>query len=207
MKTHAVVTIHPNNKSVKFQQTPELRLPSSQTIHGSESTAYMKNTEGANSEYPACRGQLTGSLALGDREVQQDVYVVNKLLKPLLGQPAIKALKLLVRIGSVENTVSKNPIQRFLQLFQGLGIMQGEYTIQLKEGAVPFTLATPRRVRIPLMQSVKSELENMGKLGVISRIEEGLDNKEKLAMYKKFGKRVEFKKYLHGVSNAGTRLI
>ena len=27
--------------------------------------------------------------------------------------------------------------------------------------------------------------------------EEGLDNKVKLAMYKKFGKRVEFKKYLH----------
>ena len=27
-----------------------------------------------------------------------------------------------------------------------------------------------------------------------------------MAMYKKFGKRVEFKKYLHGVSDAGTRL-
>ena len=29
----------------------------------------------------------------------------------------------------------------------------------------------------------------------------------KLAMYKKFGKRVEFKKYLRGVSDAGTRLL
>ena len=29
----------------------------------------------------------------------------------------------------------------------------------------------------------------------------------KLAMYKIFGKRVEFKKYLHGVSDAGTRLL
>ena len=37
--------------------------------------------------------------------------------------------------------------------------------------------------------------------------EEGLDNKVKLAMYKKFGKRVEFKKYLHSVSDAGTRLL
>ena len=27
------------------------------------------------------------------------------------------------------------------------------------------------------------------------------------AMYKKFGERVEFKKYLHGVSDAGTPLI
>ena len=33
------------------------------------------------------------------------------------------------------------------------------------------------------------------------------DNKVKLAMYKKFGKRVEFKKYLYGVSDAGTRLL
>ena len=39
------------------------------------------------------------------------------------------------------------------------------------------------------------------------KFEEGLDNKVKLAMYNKFGKRVEFKKYLHGVSDAGTRLL
>ena len=37
--------------------------------------------------------------------------------------------------------------------------------------------------------------------------EEGLHNKVKLAMYKTFGKNVEFKKYLHGVSDAGTRLL
>ena len=36
------------------------------------------------------------------------------------------------------------------------------------------------------------------------KFEEGLDNKVKLAIY---GKRVEFKKYLHGVSDAGTRLL
>ena len=33
----------------------------------------------------------------------------------------------------------------------------------------------------------------------------GLNNKVKLAIYKTFGKNVEFKKYLHGVSDAGTR--
>ena len=37
------------------------------------------------------------------------------------------------------------------------------------------------------------------------KFEEGLNNKVKLAMYKMFGKNVEFKKYLHGVSDAGTR--
>ena len=36
------------------------------------------------------------------------------------------------------------------------------------------------------------------------KFEEGLN---KFAMYKTFGKNVEFKKYLHGVSDAGTRLL
>ena len=37
--------------------------------------------------------------------------------------------------------------------------------------------------------------------------EKGLDSKVKLAMYKTFGKNVEFKEYLHGISDAGTRLL
>ena len=39
------------------------------------------------------------------------------------------------------------------------------------------------------------------------KFEEGLNNEVKLAMSKTFGKNVEFKKYLHGVSDAGTRLL
>ena len=53
--------------------------------------------------------------------------------------------------------------------------MQGDYAISLKEGAVPFALTTPRRVPIPLMSSVKAELENMEGLGVISRIDTPTD--------------------------------
>ena len=39
------------------------------------------------------------------------------------------------------------------------------------------------------------------------KFEEGLNNKDNLAMYKTFSKNVEFKNYLHGVSEAGTRLL
>ena len=53
--------------------------------------------------------------------------------------------------------------------------MEGEYTIQLKEGAVPFALTNPRRVAIPLMDSVIAELQRMEKLEVISRIDEPTD--------------------------------
>ena len=39
------------------------------------------------------------------------------------------------------------------------------------------------------------------------RFEEGINTKVKLDIYKRFGKSVEFKKYLHGVSDAGSRLL
>ena len=39
------------------------------------------------------------------------------------------------------------------------------------------------------------------------KFEEGLNTKVKLDMYKRFGKSVEFKKYLHGICDAGSRLL
>ena len=36
---------------------------------------------------------------------------------------------------------------------------------------------------------------------------EGLNSKVKLGLYKAFSKEVEFKRYLHGVSDARTRLL
>ena len=62
--------------------------------------------------------------------------------------------------------------QLFPELFNGLGKLPGEYTIKLKEGAVPFSLSTPRRIPVPLMDKVKQELARMEDLGVISRVEE-----------------------------------
>ena len=59
-----------------------------------------------------------------------------------------------------------SPVEQFPSLFQGLGKLEGEYSIKLLEGAKPFALATPRRVAIPLMKQVKDELKRMEQLGV-----------------------------------------
>ena len=39
------------------------------------------------------------------------------------------------------------------------------------------------------------------------RFEEGLNTKVKLTLYKTFGKAIQFEKYLHGVADAGSRLL
>ena len=68
-----------------------------------------------------------------------------------------------------------NPVQQFPSLFQGLGKLQGEYSIKLQEGAKPYALTTSQCVPIPLMKPVKAELERMEKLEVISRVSEPTD--------------------------------
>ena len=39
------------------------------------------------------------------------------------------------------------------------------------------------------------------------KFEEGLNTNVKLDIYKRFGKSVEFKKYLHGIGDVGSRLL
>jgi len=60
-------------------------------------------------------------------------------------------------------------------LFQGLGKLEGEHTIHLKEGVTPFCLTTPRRVPLPLMKKVKEEIERMLQLDVIEPVDEPME--------------------------------
>ena len=100
-----------------------------------------------------------------ETQVKQDVYFVSGLEKSLLGRPAINALKLLKRVNIVNlSAVWQN---KFPDLFRGLGFMKGNYSLALKNEAQPFSVATPRRVPLPLLPEVKLELEKMVDQGVI----------------------------------------
>ena len=61
---------------------------------------------------------------------------------------------------------------KFPKVFNGLGKTSWEYKISLNHDAKPFAIHTPRKVPIPLMEKVKSELDRMLRLGVISKVDE-----------------------------------
>ena len=63
-------------------------------------------------------------------------------------------------------------MKQFPKVFNGLGTFGEEYTIKLKEGASPHALYTPRNVPLPLREKVKSELEEIEAIGVITKISE-----------------------------------
>ena len=132
----------------------------------------QRSLRGPSNEQLQIVGRFYGKIEINGKEAEQTVYVVKGLHKALLGQPAIRALKLIERVGAVQTT---KPEEQFPQLFTGLGKLEGEYEIKLREGAQPFALNTPRRVPVPLMESVKDELNRMEQLGVITPVEAPTD--------------------------------
>ena len=93
-------------------------------------------------------GQFIANLKSGSNTCNQTVYIVPELHMPLFGRPAIEALHLVKRVGSVENDKTFDPQKSFPALFRSLGKLQRPYYIQMNEGAKPLALTAPRRVPV-----------------------------------------------------------
>ena len=115
-------------------------------------------------------GKFVGNFQLSSHQVDTDCYVATELTRALLGRPAIQRLNLIKRIATVERTSELSPKDEFPTLFQGLGKMKGEYMIELRDDAEPYSLPAPRRVAVPLLNSVREELERMERNGVIAKV-------------------------------------
>ena len=87
-------------------------------------------------------GQFTGTLLYNQCETQGEIFVVEELLQPLLGLPAIESINLLSRINRTSST--DDFVNLYPDLFNGLGSLSVKYQIQLKQNSKPFALCTPR---------------------------------------------------------------
>lgn len=58
--------------------------------------------------------------------------------------------------------------EEFPSLFKGLDKLKTEYHMTLQENASPFCLYNPRTISHPLLPRVRTEIESMLQLGVIS---------------------------------------
>ena len=113
-------------------------------------------------------GVASVTVSYKQKSCDQKVYVIRNLKNNLLGLPAIRALNLLQQLDAVETPIP----EQYPKLFKGLGTFSQEYTIQLREGATPHAIHTPRKVALAQRQQVKDELQSMQHLGVISPVTE-----------------------------------
>ena len=79
--------------------------------------------------------------------------MVRGLQTALMGHPAV--LNLVSRINAVDDSQRKL-LDKYAHLFQGLGTMEGEYHVKLRDDATPFAQMTSRRVALPLMPKSQS---------------------------------------------------
>ena len=173
-----VVTISINGSPVKFKidTGADVSVISDTTYKALAKKTPLKPAKksltGPSSQPLDVCGLFTGTLQHGSCTSSEDIFVVNNLQMSLLGRPAIESLRLVSRV----NTVADQKLPYMHQdLFQGLGKIPGKYHIQLKDDAQPFALSTPRRVALPLQPKVKSELQRMEQLRVISKVDEPTD--------------------------------
>ena len=105
-----------------------------------------------------------------------EVYVVNDLHMPLLGRPAIDKLGLISYHMDTLTVRNMDDLQRhYPKLMRPLGDMMEPYDTVLCEDVHPYSLTVPRRIAIPLLPQVKSELECMLRLDVIRPITQPTD--------------------------------
>ena len=100
-------------------------------------------------------GRVEDILDYGEISLKQDLYVAKNLEEPLLGGPAIKALKIFGKINTINE--SDRYEKEFPRVFKDLVKLKNVYKIHLNETAQPFSIATPRR--LPMKQKVQQELK------------------------------------------------
>ena len=122
-----------------------------------------------------CSGKFTGELSVNNETLNEEIYVVKGLQTPLLGRVASSKLKLIQKVDHINEfgeDFTKRVLKCYPSLFTGLGKLEGEYKIRLKQEPTPYALTVPRKVPLPLLKKTKEELDRMLHLGVISGVVE-----------------------------------
>ena len=69
-------------------------------------------------------------------------------------------------------------------IFTGVGCLEGNYSIQVDDGFRP-VVHPPRKVPVPLRDTLKSELDNMVKNGILAKVTEPTSWVSSLVIVKK----------------------
>ncbi|GBL76715.1 Retrovirus-related Pol polyprotein from transposon 17.6 [Araneus ventricosus] len=115
-------------------------------------------------------GKFKTNIEYKGKRCTEEIYVISNLQTCLLGKPALFSLGLGPNLNSICLISAADPKAKFPELFKGLGVMKGCYSIKLKPGAIPFAITCPRRVPIPLLKQTKAELERMVEEKVITPV-------------------------------------
>ncbi|KAK3524638.1 hypothetical protein QTP70_032192, partial [Hemibagrus guttatus] len=139
----------------------------SETLTSNSNTGLKKTRKtlmGPGKHVLDVRGVFSTSISRNDKKIEEDI---KNLFTPLLGRHAIEKLSLIARL---DNITECQWLEKFPELFTGLGELKEEYCIKLQPNATPYSVNVARRIPVPLMEKVKEELSRMEKLDIIKKV-------------------------------------
>ncbi|GBM18065.1 hypothetical protein AVEN_75499-1 [Araneus ventricosus] len=158
------VTIHVNHKNIKIKIDSEADhtvLPAN-VFQNMFQNAKLKPPDkilcGSDRNPLKTLGKFKAHIEYKGKRYTEEIYVISNLQTCLLGKPALFSLGLDPNLNSICQISAVDPKAKFPELFKGLGVMKGCYSIKLKPGAIPFAITSPTRVPIPLLKQTKAEL-------------------------------------------------
>ncbi|KAG5873138.1 hypothetical protein JTB14_037994 [Gonioctena quinquepunctata] len=104
-------------------------------------------------------GTLTLKLKYRNKETIVNAYVSGDIDIPLLNIKSCQNLNLVIRIHAINTDVDW--FEENFTLFKGLGHMEGQYKIEIRENAIPYAIFAPRAVSVTLEAQVKEALDDM----------------------------------------------
>ena len=120
-----------------------------------------------------CIGKFDAKLISCNASTDDEIFVIDDLDRPLLGRKACKSLNLVHSLAEIKKvTNASNIMQQYPTFFNGLGKLEVEYQISLKEDAKPFALTVRRKVLLPFLSETKKEIDRRLDLGVIRPVQE-----------------------------------
>lgn len=123
-------------------------------------------------------GQVDLICKYKSKEVNLLFYVVNSECSPILGLKACKDLELIKRIEPINKSESNsnlnNILEKFNSVFEGMGCLEKEYHIELKDNIKP-TINYPRKIPLALRDKLKSTLDQLEKQNLIKKSNDSTD--------------------------------
>ena len=96
--------------------------------------------------------QVQAKLTPNQNCINNEVYVVKGLKRPLLSRYASQSLNLIKKVDSISiEEYENNNVNQYPDLVKGLGEIEGEYKINLVGNSTPFALIKPRKVPLPFL--------------------------------------------------------
>ncbi|KAK6493915.1 hypothetical protein HHUSO_G330 [Huso huso] len=150
----------------KIDTGADTTVISETTYFGLKNTPQLQST-GVTLDSPGgklkCVGQFLAKTKYKAREYQFKVYVISgSPVSNLLGRDVAATMGIVYQVNEI-----------YSELFGNIGLLKtNPVKISLKEGAIPYSIPTARRISLPMLPKVKQELERMIECGVIEEIKE-----------------------------------